>query len=263
MSGDYLLQDDEYHGRHLDLRLWRRILAHALPYRRQLISMSVAGMVLAGIDVLFPLVTAWLIDEATAAGRGARLIALIGAYVVLMIGFAACVWCFIRLAGQIATGVAHDLRRDAFARLQELSFSYYDVRPVGWLMTRLTSDCSKLSSLIPWFVLDLVWGSCTIVGIVVAMLLLHWPLALTVMLIVPPLVVVSVFFQRKLLQSSRLMRKTNSQITANFNESMMGVRTTKTLVREAANLESSRCSRATCTATRCRTCCNRPRTCRS
>jgi ATP-binding cassette subfamily B protein len=56
------------------------------------------------------------------------------------------------------------------------------------------------------------------------------------MVIVPPLVVVSVFFQRRLLGSSRHIRRTNSQLTAGYNECIQGVRTTKTLVRESANL---------------------------
>ncbi len=68
------------------------------------------------------------------------------------------------------------------------------------------------------------------------MLRLNPRLAMLVMATLPPLVIVSVIFQRKLLRSQREMRKTNSKITASFNEEMMGVRTTKALVREEANL---------------------------
>jgi ATP-binding cassette subfamily B protein len=235
MTQQYLIEDDHYHGQ-LDLRLWRRIVGHARPYRRQLVGLALSGFAVAAVDVLLPPVTGAVIDEAMEGGLTNRLAAFGAAYVGLVVVLCANVWWFIVLAGQTATGVAHDLRRDAFARLQELSFSYFDVRPVGWLVTRLTSDCSRLSSLLPWFMLDLVWGSCLIGGIVIAMLILHWPLALAVMAIVPPLALVSVYFQKRLLASSRLMRKTNSEITSGFNECIMGVRTTKTLVREEANL---------------------------
>ena len=108
-----------------------------------------------------------------------------GAYGALFTVFAWFVWFFIRMAGRVATGVAYDLRRKGFARLQELSFSYYDTRPVGWLMTRLTSDVSKVSGLIPWFSLDLVWGTCFISGIIIAMFYLNWLLALIVIVILP------------------------------------------------------------------------------
>ena len=234
MTG-FLIEDDAYRGR-LDFALWRRIVAHARPYRRQLIGLGLSGLVIAGIDVGFPLVTRLMIDEAMTGGMTPRLLAGGAAYGALVIALSAGVWYFILLAGQVATGVACDLRCAGFARLQELSFSYFDVRPVGWLVSRLTSDCSKLSSLIPWFALDLVWGSCLIVGIAITMAFLDWRLALAVMVIVPLLAGASVYFQQKLLVSSRMMRKINSQMTASFHECIAGVRTTKTLVREAENL---------------------------
>ena len=58
----YLIEDDVYRGR-LDLALWRRIVAHARPYRRQLIGLGLSGVVIAGIDVGFPLVTGFIIDD--------------------------------------------------------------------------------------------------------------------------------------------------------------------------------------------------------
>ncbi len=228
-------EDDAYKGR-LDFALWRRIGLHARPYRRPLAGLAFSGLVIAAVDVMFPFVTGRVIDAATERGLTPELYGYGAWYAVLIASFAACVWWFIVLAGQVATGVAYDLRTKAFGRLQELSFSYFDVRPVGWLVTRLTSDCTKVSSLMPWFMLDLVWGTLTITGIIVAMLLLDARLALAVLVIVPPLALVSVFFQRRLLESSRKVRRTNSQLTASYNECIQGVRTTKTLVRESANL---------------------------
>ena len=228
-------QDDAYKGR-LDFALWRRIALHARPYRRSLAGLAFAGMVIAAVDVLFPFVTARVIDAASEHGLSPALYRYGVLYALLIVSFSACVGWFIVLAGRVATGVAYDMRTKAFGRLQELSFSYFDARPVGWLVTRLTSDCTKVSSLMPWLMLDLVWGTLTITGIIVAMLYLDTRLAMAVLIIVPPLALVSVFFQRRMLESSRKVRRMNSQLTASYNECIQGVRTTKTLVRESANL---------------------------
>ena len=228
-------QDDAYKGR-LDFALWRRIALHARPYRRSLAGLAFAGMVIAAVDVLFPFVTARVIDAASEHGLSPALYRYGVLYALLIVSFSACVGWFIVLAGRVATGVAYDMRTKAFRRLQELSFSYFDARPVGWLVTRLTSDCTKVSSLMPWLMLDLVWGTLTITGIIVAMLYLDTRLAMAVLIIVPPLALVSVFFQRRMLDSSRKVRRMNSQLTASYNECIQGVRTTKTLVRESANL---------------------------
>ncbi len=235
MTTEYI-DDVDDRRRKLDLSLWRRLLVHAKPYRRDFGAMAALGLVVAAIDTTLPMLTARLIDEAQA---GVGLSALRGygfAYAAMLVTIATAIWGFIVLAGRISTGVARDLRTAGFARLQELSFSYFDTRPVGWLVSRLTSDADKVSGLLPWFLLDLVWGSSLLIGIGAAMLWLHPGLGMIVMLVVPPLVGVSLLFQRLMLDSSRLVRKTNAQITATFNEAIAGVRTTKTLAREEANL---------------------------
>jgi ATP-binding cassette subfamily B protein len=137
----------------------------------------------------------------------------------------------------IATGVARDIRRESFAKLQTLSFSYFDNNAVGWLIARLTSDCNRLSHIMGWALLDLVWGTSMVIGITAVLLYLDWATGLVVLAVFPVLMIVSFIFQRKILVASRLMRKTNSEITAEFNESIAGMKTTKTLVREDENLE--------------------------
>lgn len=230
-------QEEEYGGGKFDWRLWRRILRHARPHRRWLRIMLISGVLLAVIETLMPLSNAWIIDEAVAGNVGDAFWWFAGVYVALATAFSVVVWWFIRAAGRLTTGVGFDLREQGFSRLQDLSFSYFDTRPTGWLVSRLTSDCTKISSLLPWFLLDLAWGSCFIVGIVVAMTIIDWQLALWVLVIVPPLTLVSWYFQRKLLRSSRMVRRTNSILTGVYNEGLMGVRTTRALARESESLQ--------------------------
>ncbi len=232
---EHILSEDD-HVSKLDVRLWRRIFGHVRPYRKFVITLATMGVAFAGLETIMPRLVGAMLDEAVEAGGTNRLAWMGAAYGVGHVVMAVVIWAFIQSAGVVATGVGLDLRRKGFDRLQELSFSYFDVRPVGWLVTRLTSDVGKVSSLIPWFALDMAWGSCFICFIIIAMLLINWPLALVVMVIVPPLALASVWFQKRLLHSSRHMRKTNSMMTASYNECIMGVKTTKALVREEANL---------------------------
>ena len=230
-------QDEhDYHDHAIDLKLWRRIISRARPYRKPLGGLALAGMIVAVADVLLPRITAAVIDDAVTAG-GERLWIYGSMYVALAAMMASMVWVFIVLAGTAATGVAHDLRQAGFARLQDLSFSFYDRRPVGWMMARMTSDCSRISSVLPWTLLDVVWGVSLLSGITLMMLWMNWRLALVVLAIVPPLSLVTVIYQRKLILAQRSARRTNSKITAGFNEGIVGVRTTKALVREGENLE--------------------------
>lgn len=228
------VDDDARLPRRIDWGLWRRLLVHVRPHARVVLGLVVCGVILAVVDLGFPLLTRAVIDAITATDApdlaAVRWVAWAwgGAVVV----FGALIWALIVLAGRLASSVSHDLRRAGFARLQELSFSYFDRRPVGWLVSRLTSDCDRIANLLPWFSLDLVWGPSLAIGIAIAMLAIDVPLALAVLLIVPALVLVSVLFQRRMLQSSRLLRRANSRITASIGEAVMGVRTTKSFARE-------------------------------
>ena len=139
------------------------------------------------------------------------------------------------MAGKIDAFASHDIRRDAFANLQRLSFSYFDHRPVGWLMARLTADCRKLTDILAWAFLDLVWGTTMMVGIAAAMLVMHWQLALVAMAVMPAVGWLSAKFRKRILSTARLVRSTNSRITGSYNESIMGMTTSKAFVREDAN----------------------------
>ena len=228
-------QDDERSGA-IDLRLWMNFIKHLKPHRRMALTMCGAGFGLAIIEASLPPLTGFMIDEAIEEGVSNRLLTMGGIFMVMMMLFAFTVWLFIKAAGALATGVAYDLRNGCFQRLQELPFSFFDVRPTGWLVTRVTSDCAKVSDRMPWVLLDIFWGSTMLLGICTAMMIIDIKLALWTMAIVPPLVVASWVFKRRMLASSRDMRRTNSAITASFSESINGIRTTKSLNRESRNL---------------------------
>lgn len=239
MASDATLEEDVFTGR-FDYSLWRKVLVFARPFRSHLITLASLGFAVAIFDVLFPLITGSLIDSLRASeqtGTSPRIGAHVLAYGLVVVLFVTVIFGFIVVAGTITTGVSHDIRNAAFEKLQELPFSFYDRKAVGWLMARLTSDCSSLSRVMGWALLDIAWGSAVITMVTVAMFWINWKVALVVLLVLPPLAWACRFFQVRLLLTSRALRKANSQTTAAFNEGIVGVRTSKSMVREERNLE--------------------------
>jgi len=229
-------EEDVFSDR-LDLNLWARVFRHALPYKRLLIRLAISAVVIAMVDASFALVTRWAVDDVVAAKTGLNLWPYIAAYGFLTITLSAGVWIFINSAGGLSNNMSHDIRESCFKHIQKLEFAYFDHRPTGWLISRLTSDCDKLARIIAWGTLDLVWATCLVVMISIVLLVLKPMLGLLVLSVVPPLILISMFFQKKLLLSSRDTRKFNSMITASFAEALQGLRTSKVLVREEANLK--------------------------
>ncbi|MEZ5559877.1 MAG: ABC transporter ATP-binding protein [Pseudomonadales bacterium] len=227
--------DDEALAARVNLGLWRKLFAYALKYPRELIGLGCAAFTTACMDVSFPLITRGVVDAVEAEGAAAELWPWLLAYAACTVTIALGIGSFIWLGGKIRTHVSHDIRRDGFENLQRLSFSFYDHRPVGWLMARMTSDSERLSNILAWGFLDLVWGGTMMLGIALAMLVMNPKLALVVLAIIPVLGWVSTKFQRRILSSARKVRATNSRITASYNEAIMGVLTSKAFVREDAN----------------------------
>jgi ATP-binding cassette subfamily B protein len=230
------MEDEVFTGK-MDFALWRKVVRFAVPHRRKIYALLALGALVAVWDMMLPFLTGWIVDGITAHGRAAPLGRYALVYAGVIVGFCACIQGFILVAGRITTGVSYDIRQACFDKLQRLPFAYYDRKAVGWLMARMTGDVSGLSRVMAWSLLDFAWGGCAVIGALGLMAWLSWRLALVVIVIAPPLVVVSRFFQVRLLKTSRALRKANSQTTAAFNEGIVGVRTSKSMVREARNAE--------------------------
>lgn len=234
MSSEH--EEDVFKGR-IDFSLWLKLARFVRPYRSQVIYLAILALVVACVDVALPILSG-LVIQSVQEGRGTDGLWKYGAgYALAFCVLAACIYCFILVAGRISCGVSADIREAAFRKLQSLQFAYYDRRNVGWLMARLTSDCNNLSRVFAWGLLDITWGVTVLTMMAGAMLYLNWKLALVVLAIAPVLFLVSWWFQVRLLRASRAIKKTNSLITGSFNEGIQGVRTTKSLVRESRNLD--------------------------
>jgi ATP-binding cassette subfamily B protein len=217
------------------LRVWKPIVARALANRRAVAGLIGGGIVIALIETALPLLVRSIVDEAS-KGDEARLVPILSIYAGLFLFFAAGVWLFIDSAGGVATRTADRLRRDCFAKLQTLEPAYFDVRPTGWLVSRLTADCTKVSNILPWCMLDFAWCTAILTGVTITMFVIEPQLALWALSVVPVMAVVCAVFQRFLMRAGREARRLSSAMTASYGEMLLGARTTKTLAREEANL---------------------------
>ena len=229
-------QEEDYTKR-FDLSLWKKIIRLARPYHRNLFMTMVYMAVCALMDVLLPRMTGIAMDTFIANGTTEGLGWFAAAYIGMVVVQVIAIFGFQLQSGRVETGTCYTIRQMGFQKLQELPFSYYDRMPVGYLMSRLTNDTQRLGDTIGWSILDLCWGAVFLVSCTIQMLLLNWQLTLVILLVIPPLAVISWKFQKGILESYRQVRKRNSQITAGFNEGINGAKTTKTLVREALNIE--------------------------
>ena len=237
MTDPQNLQDEDHQGSAIRWSTWTRLFQFARRYPKKLVLVATFALLVGVADIAFPLVSKFLIDAITLwqaeGGPRPSLVPYVLTYVGLTGLLCTSVWAFIRVVGSLKANISCDIRREGFANLQRLEFSYYDHRATGWLMSRMTSDCERLANIMAWGTLDVLWATSLCLGIAGVLLFLQWKLALLVLTVVPLLYFTSRYFQKRLLEASRRIRKINSGITADFNESIMGVLTTKIFGQQA------------------------------
>jgi ATP-binding cassette subfamily B protein len=221
----------------IDRHLWFKLMPFLSAYKKELTIIVICLALLGVMDVGMTYLTKHLIDTYIAAGTAEGLGRFISFYAGIVVLIALIVYKFIQVAGVVEAGLAHDIRKAGFEKLQSLSMSYFDQNAAGWILARLTSDVTKLGEFISWGLVDMVWGITMMLGIMLVMLVVDFRLALITLSVMPVLILISWFFQQRIVQYQRIVRKLNSRITGAINEGITGARTTKTLVVEEKVME--------------------------
>ena len=235
MTEQHRFEEEKFTGAFTGKVAWR-IFSSIKPYYLWVLGFLVSIALVSFLDSYFTYLSKRIIDEGIAAGNVTALRSILIQYGSLIGLSAINVFAFIYFAGVLGEKVRYDLRDRMFKHLQTLSLSYYNKTPVGWLMSRVTSDSERVAELVTWGLLDMVWGSLNIITATYFMMTINWRLGLIVLAIIPVLIVVAAQFKKKIIVEYRLVRKINSKITGSYNENITGVRVTKAFSRESQNM---------------------------
>jgi ATP-binding cassette subfamily B protein len=218
----------------IQISIWAKVFKMVMKRKVYVILMAISMIALSALDIIGPIVSASAIKTffENSDYTDQDIVRFIIYFAGIALGYAITIWGFIKLGGIVETEVAYEIRHEAFVKLQELSFSYYDKTQAGWIMARLTSDSRKLAEILSWGLVDMLWGGATMIGVLGILFVIYWPLAIIIAALVPLMFIVSMYFRKKILRDYRGVRKINSKITSSYNEGILGSKTTKTLVLE-------------------------------
>ena len=232
------LEEETFENASLNTGLWLRIVGLMLKSRRRFIISIVLVALLALVGVVFPILNGIAIDVFYKEPQTLASLAPFSAfYAVCVLAQGYLVYQFIYQCGKIEMEVSYNTRQMAMEKLQNQSFAYFDKTPSGWIMARITSDIGRLSEIISWSFIDLVWGLFTMVMFAIAMLIIDGALGLVVLAVVPCVYALSMWFQKRILVNYRQTRALNSKITGTLSEGISGAKTTKTMGLEAIHYQ--------------------------
>lgn len=231
------MTEQNYSAQKVKLSTWRTILSGAGNHRRYFLMILLSGMALGLMQLFASFLNMYIIDHFVERNSLQGFIPIGILVVLVQLSYAFLAYGFCYGAGRLEGHLSADIRLNGFRKLQTMSFSYFDKMSVGYLLSRLTSDITRTVETVSWSCIDVGFGLMSILASLIGMFVVNPKLALIIIATVPPLAIVSVFFQKRILKHHRETRRLNSIITSGFNEGVAGAVTTKTLVREAQNLQ--------------------------
>ena len=214
----------------------RRLLSELAPYRREMLVVLVLVVLGAVSQAGGPWLIGRAIDRYILKGNPTGLLwtmlVLLGVYAVGAFASRGQVY----QVGYIGQGILARFRERIFDRIQHLPLRYFDKRPVGDLMSRVTNDVDTLNQLFSQGLTQLLGSLFSLIGIVIAMLFLDWRLALACFLVIPIMLLTTSFFARRARTAFRLTRETVGDVTAGIQEDIVGVRESQAFDRTEENI---------------------------
>jgi ATP-binding cassette subfamily B multidrug efflux pump len=131
----------------------------------------------------------------------------------------------------------YEIRLELYKQLQVLSQDFYDKSSSGRVISRITNDIDRMSELMSGGLISAFAQIFIVVGIGIVIFTVDTSLAIVTLAVVPLLLVTTIYFRKKLREAYRKTRKTISNVTSNFAESISGAKVTKSFARESISIE--------------------------
>lgn len=232
----YRADPDDLLGKAYDARIARRLLSYLRPYKRR--AWVTVGLIttVTVCELLLPKLFAMGIDEVSDQKRHWMLNLLGATFIVtLLVRFFAS-WGEYYVTSWLGYRIVFDLRNKMFRHLQTLSMSYIDRRGVGAVMTRIQNDVTVISDMFTDGIAGIIANMLILVGIVIVMLWTNWKLALLSFIVIPVMVIVTNFWQRRAVDTYRATRRTIGIVNGYLAERISGMRLVQAFTREGASM---------------------------
>lgn len=217
--------------------LLRRLVRYFAPFRLQLIAALALIIITASVQAAGPALIAQAIDvyitQKNLTGLSQIMFVLLGVYVIGLVAQGGQTY----LIGLIGQRFLSQLRALVFEKIQTLSLAFFDQNKAGDLMSRLVNDIQTINQLLSQGLTQVIGSVFSLVGILVAMLVLNVPLALVSFIVLPVMIWITVIFARRSRTAFRLTRSVLGIVSSELEEELAGVRVAQAFNRIEANIE--------------------------
>ncbi len=215
----------------------KRFIKYYKPYRGMFFLDMLASFLIALIGLLYPIITNKVI-KTYVPDNNTKMIIVLGVFLLICYIVRMFLKFFVQYYGHmIGTHMQADMRREMFIKLQRLPFSYFDEHETGKIMSRMTNDLQQVSELAHHGPENFFICGITIILSFIYLLTIDYRFALWILVAIPFLFFVSLFFRKRLNKANMENRKSLANINARLESSITGIRVTKAFTNDQKELE--------------------------
>jgi len=217
-----------------------RLYSYLKPYRKQLLPIVLTLLLSTIIKLIVPALTIIAIDYAlnplSGKPNAGLLIGLAGVNLLLYVLQWAASRYRVLYTNKFGQRIIADMRQQLFRHIQSLSHRFFNSRPVGAVLGRITNDVNALEELFTNGIVNLFMDMIQLIGIMIILLAWNVKLGIAVMLTVPLMFFISSVLRRQIRLAFQKLRMKQTRINAHLNESIQGIRVTKAYAQEQHNM---------------------------
>jgi len=231
----YDIEELEQHFERFDRKKLARMLSYLKPHRARLMLDLALMLVVTAINLLEPVMVMFIIDNAIKNANLTMLYQLVGLLLFLRVLMWQVNRWHTQLLNKTGQQVLYEMRKELFDHIQLLSFDFYDGRPVGKIMARVTNDVNAIGEFINGSVIQLFTQALSLLGIIFIMLSMHWQLSLLCLSLLPFLGTFYMYIEHKMETGWLRMLREESAINAHLNETITGMQVIQLFSRQKLN----------------------------
>nr|WP_202111838.1 ABC transporter ATP-binding protein [Saccharibacillus sp. WB 17] len=235
----FVYKDDDDIDKAFNWKQFARLFSYMRPYARQMLPLILLMTILGTVTKLaVPYLTGVLAIDGAIKNSDLTLLYIVTGTVLALyiVQWIANVFR-IKYTNIIGQRVIYDIRSSLFTHIQKLSFNFFDKRPAGSVLVRVTNDVNSLQDLFTNGAVNAMIDCVQLAGIMVILLLINWKLGLAVMITVPIMFFISTKLRQKIRMAWQDVRLKNSRINSHLNEAIQGIRVTQAYTQEKENMK--------------------------
>lgn len=218
----------------------KKLFSYYKPYKLLFAGDMFFAILGAAISLTLPLIVRYITNEVIYGDILAALntILMLGALMLALVLIEmGCNYFMVYYGHMMGVKMEANMRRDIFGHYQKLSFTFFDNRKVGELLSRVTSDLFDITELLHHGPEDLLISLIKIVGAFVILIHINVPLTIVTFACIPFMLILAIYFNRKMKRAFKRNRQRVAEINAQIEDSLSGMRVVKSFANEEIEVQ--------------------------